>query len=109
MKIEKRFTTATRSSAPTPASHFTERVFTLNATDAELREPPGARRRAAPRHDQLALRAAVRARQADRRQRRRLLERLIGGWSVNAIGQFQSGRRSTSSAQHLLQRRSRTR
>ena len=58
-----------------------------------LREAAVARRRAAPRDDQHPLRAAVRPGTASSaRNASGLLNRLIGGWSVNAIGQFQSGR-----------------
>ena len=74
-------------------SHFTEKVFRLNATDADFEKRLVARRRAAPRHDEPSSTSCRSARAASsRRDAGGCVNALIGGWSVNAIGQFQSGR-----------------
>ena len=92
MKIEKRFTHGYSIIGTYTFSHFTERVFRLNPTD------PGFENRLA--RDDVPHRVTTSLLyelpfghgHAWGGNASGLVNGLIGGWSVNAIGQFQSGR-----------------
>ena len=89
---------AIRCSAAYTWSQFTEQVFKLNVTDTSYEKRPSA--------SDVPHRVAISGiwelpfghgrRWAS--DAGRLADAFIGGWSVQAIGQLQSGRRSTSSA-----------
>jgi len=92
MKIEKRFTHGYSIIGTYTFSHFTERVFRLNPTD------PGFENRLA-RDDvphrittSLLYELPFGHGHSWGGNASGLVNGLIGGWSVNAIGQFQSGR-----------------
>ena len=92
MKIEKRFTHGYSIIGTYTFSHFTDRVFRLNPTD------PGFENRLA--RDDVPHRVTTSLLyelpfghgHAWGGNASGLVNGLIGGWSVNAIGQFQSGR-----------------
>lgn len=92
MKIEKRFTKGYSVLATYTASRFTERVALLNPTDTEYEKRLSSNN--VPHRVTASLLYELpfgRGRQwGDSAPA--VVHALIGGWSVNAIGQFQSGR-----------------
>jgi hypothetical protein len=91
-KIERRFSKGYSILATYTRSHFTERVFKLNATDTEYENRLS--RDDVPHRFTTSLLLEL----PFGRGRRYgsgasgLANAFIGGWSINAIGQFQSGR-----------------
>jgi hypothetical protein len=92
MKIEKRFTQGYTILAGYTRSKFTERVFQLNPTDTEYEE----RLSEADVPHRFVLSGILELPFGrDRRWAHDagpLLDAFIGGWSVQAVGQYQSGR-----------------
>ena len=91
-KIEKRFGGGYAIMATYTWSHFTEKVFRLNATDPEFERRLS--RDDVPHRVTTSILYELPFGQGRRfgSGASGLVNALIGGWSVNAIGQFQSGR-----------------
>jgi hypothetical protein len=90
-KVEKRFTQGYTILAAYTWSRFTERVFKLNPTDAEYEERPAA----ADVPHRVTLNGIWELPFGHGRHfaanAGRLTDGLVGGWSIQAIGQIQSG------------------
>jgi hypothetical protein len=92
VRIERRFAKGYAVMATYTASHFTEKVFKLNATDTEYEKRVS--RNDVPHRVTTSILYELpfgRGR-AWGGNASTLANAFIGGWSVNAIGQFQSGR-----------------
>ena len=91
-KIEKRFSNGYAIMGTYTWSHFTDQVFRLNATDADFEKRLS--RDDVPHRVTTSILYELPFGKGRKfaSDAGGVLEAIIGGWSVNAIGQFQSGR-----------------